>query len=132
MSETLALPCLWRTVGVALIVAVVLGSLLNVTPAMPLDGGDKLHHLLAYGVLMAWWGMVQPRRRVAWAGGLLVLGGALEYAQSLTPSRSMEWQDAVANAIGVALALLLLRTPVSGWLARFDRYLADRFDARGA
>jgi hypothetical protein len=132
VSTTFRFPRLWRALGIALIAVVVLGSLLNIAPTLPTQGGDKLNHLLAYGTLMGWWGMVQPRRRLAWALGLLVLGGALEFTQSLTPNRYMEWQDAVANAAGVLLALVLLRTPISAVLTRFDRYLADRLDARGA
>lgn len=130
MSHALRHARLWQGIGVALIVVVIAGSLASITPVMPVQGGDKLHHLLAYAVLMYWWGMLQPRRLGGWALALVMLGAALEFAQSLTPSRSMEWQDAAANAAGVALALALLATPASRLVGRLDQHLADRLDAR--
>jgi hypothetical protein len=123
---------LWQGLGIALIAAVVLGSLVNIAPTLPLEGGDKLHHLVAYGALMYWWGMTQPLRRWRWALALVMLGSVLEFAQSLTGTRFMEWQDALANACGVGLALLVLRSPASGLVGWLDRQLRNRLDARCA
>jgi len=121
---------LWQAIGLALVLTVITASLVSIAPVLPLRGGDKLHHLAAYATLMYWWGMVQPSRRMTWIVALVVLGVSLEFAQSLVPNRFMEWQDALANAIGVALALLLLRTPASVLVSRLDRQLGDRLDAR--
>lgn len=130
MSAGLRFPRLWSALGLFLIGAVVGGSLVKLDPQLPLEGGDKLHHLIAYGTLMYWWGMLQPGRRLPWAIFFVVLGAALEFAQSLVPGRFMEWQDAVANLAGIALALAALATPASGLLARLDQRLFDRLDAR--
>lgn len=130
MSTQLRCPRLWQGLGWALVVAVVAGSLLRLDVPFSAQGGDKLHHLLAYGALMYWWGMLQSRRQAAVALLLAALGATLEGAQALVPHRSMEWRDALANATGILLALGLLRTRASGLLARLDRLLGDRLDAR--
>ncbi len=129
-TGSLHFPWAWRAIGVGLVAFVVAASLLAV-PAPPGPPGiDKVQHLLAYGALMGWWGMVQPQRRIAWAVGLLLLGLALEFAQSRTGYRTLDAWDALANTAGIVLALVLLRTPLGGVLAWFDRQLADRFDTR--
>lgn len=119
----------WVAVGLGLVTFVVAASLLAVPGPPGPPGIDKLYHLLAYGALMGWWGMVLPGRRTAWAVGLLLLGLGLEFAQSRTGYRTLDGWDALANMAGVLLALVLLRTPLGGLLAWFDRQLADRLDA---
>lgn len=106
-------------------------SLVSISTPIRFDQGDKVTHLLAYAVLMYWWGMVQPQRRLAWAVVLALLGIVLEWAQSLTPARIMEWPDGLANVAGVLLAVILLRTPAQRLLIRIDRYLRDRLDPGG-
>lgn len=45
----------------------------------------------------------------------------MEWAQSLTAYRVMEWADALANLAGVVLGMGLLITPAGRLLARIDR-----------
>ncbi|HSM69376.1 MAG TPA: VanZ family protein [Xanthomonadales bacterium] len=123
---------LWAAMGWAMLLGVVVLSLVSVEQPLQVQHADKLEHLLAYGMLMYWWGMVQPPRRVRWAAALALLGLALEWAQSLTAYRVMEWPDALANLAGVALALGLLKTPAGSLLARIDDQLCNRGDSRGA
>lgn len=123
---------LWVLVGIALLATIIALSLLAVPGPPGPPGIDKVSHVLAYGALMGWWGMVQPNRRLAWAGALLVLGLGLEFAQSLTGYRTLDHWDALANALGIVLALGLLRTPLGGILGWFDGQLANRFDAGDA
>jgi VanZ family protein len=118
--------------GWAMLLGVVVLSLVSVQQPLQVQHADKLEHLLAYGMLMYWWGMVQPPRRVNWATALALLGLALEWAQSLTAYRVMEWPDALANLAGVALALGLLKTPAGRLLARIDYELCNRGDPGGA
>lgn len=127
--NTLRYQRLWAGFGVLLIATIVALSLLAVPGPPGPPGIDKVSHLLAYGALMGWWGMVQPHRRLAWAIGLVTLGLALEWAQSLTGYRSLDRWDAVANVTGIVLALALLATPLGRLLAWCDRQLADRLDA---
>lgn len=128
MTAALRAMRLWTALGWLMVFGLVTLSLIRLGPAPPLPGGDKLGHLLAYGVVMYWWGMVQPARKRHWAAFLTLLGLALELAQFCTGYRQLEWRDAAANLAGVLLALMVLRTPARGLLHRWDRHLADRAD----
>lgn len=129
MSQPLLLVRWWYGIGIAMIALVIAGSLTNITQPMPIKNADKLHHLLAYGLLMYWWGMVMPRRRWLWALGLVLLGISLEFAQSLSPYRTLDYRDMAFNTAGVTLAGLLLTGPAGDLLARLDQSLGDRFNS---
>ena len=80
---------------------------------------DKLAHFLAYGVLMAWFGLLYRRRNARLAYGALWIGMgiALEFAQGATTYRSFELADMAANTLGVlagALAALSLPRAARG------------------
>ena len=90
---------------------------------------DKLGHFLAYGTLSAWavalFATWSARLRAAVA--LVVLGIALEWAQgALTPYRMSDPMDALFNALGVGLGLLLGLTPLRKALVWLDRRLPAR------
>jgi hypothetical protein len=120
----------WIGIGLLSVAVVIVLSLLRIPGPPGPPGIDKLFHALAYGALMGWWGMVQPGRRLTWAVGLVVLGLAMEGAQSLTGHRTVDYWDAAGNALGVLLALAVLQTPVQGLLAWLDGQLTNRLDPR--
>ena len=66
---------------------------------------DKAQHALGFVGLagLAAWGRVGSR--IHWVVGLLLLGAAIEAVQALLPWRFGDWQDGLANAIGVACVL---------------------------
>jgi len=81
---------------------------LSLTPSPPDTGvehGDKLGHLLAYGLLMFWFCFLYRYRytRLAYGIGWIALGIALEFAQGATGYRSFEVADMMANSLGVLL-----------------------------
>jgi VanZ family protein len=81
---------------------------LSLTPKPPDPGfehGDKLGHLLAYGLLMFWFCFLYRTRytRLAYGIGWIALGVALEFAQGATGYRSFEIADMAANSLGVLL-----------------------------
>ena len=123
---------LWAALGWLMVLLVIVLSLARIEQPLELAHADKYQHLLAYGCMMYWWGMVQPRKRRLWMVALPMLGLLLEWAQSLTAWRSLDWNDALANLLGVMLALVLLMTPAGRLLARIDDKLADHFDSRGS
>lgn len=127
---SLRFKALWALIGIGLLGVIIALSLLAVPGPPGPPGIDKVSHLLAYGALMGWWGMVQPARRLVWAGVLLLLGLSLEFAQSLTGYRTLDRWDAVANTLGIVLALVLLHSPLGRILSWFDQQLADRIDSR--
>ncbi len=81
---------------------------LSLTPAPPDPGfayGDKLGHLLSYGLLMFWFCFLYraPTTRLGYAALWIAMGIALEFAQGATGTRSFELADMAANSLGVLL-----------------------------
>ena len=136
MSHQLSAYKIWATLGYLMLLTVIVLSLVRVEQPFEITHVDKFEHLLAYGSLMYWWGMVQPPKLRLWAAALPLLGAMLEWAQSLTAYRSLDWNDALANLLGVILALVLLATPAKRLLAAVDSWLAghfaDRINPRGS
>lgn len=82
------------------------------TPLERIHWADKYTHFLMYGsYALALWSETTSkgsRRLLSCLLWPIVWGGVLEIAQStLTTTRSGDWIDLVANAIGVLLALPL-------------------------
>ena len=97
-------------IGWSLVLAVVLLSLVPVYGVMPpVPSGDKYGHVLAYAVLMFWFGQlyVKSQQRVYYAVGFILLGGVLEWLQGMTAYRQTELLDFYMNVIGVCV----------GWIA---------------
>lgn len=71
-------------------------------------GGDKLHHALAFAVLVLPATVARPRAALAIALAAIGYGGAMELLQ---PSfgRTAEWLDLLADAVGAVLGVLLGR-----------------------
>ena len=117
-------PRLWLGLWWFAIALVALGSLLPamLLPLVP-EGGDKLEHLLGYGLLAAIAVQVFATRGALLraAAGLVLLGVSLELAQGLlTSTRSMDAMDALANTAGVALGMATALAPVRDWLLRVE------------
>lgn len=114
----------WLAMWWLAIATVVLACLLPGSDLPSIPVSDKLEHGLAFFVLSA--SAVQLFRRgrplLLVAGGLLLLGGAIEVAQQLfTTSRAMELGDLVADAIGIAAGLATAWTPLGDLLLKLDR-----------
>ena len=86
--------------------------------------GDKLLHATTFTCLMGWWGNVYRARRArGWAAlGCLTFGIFIEFAQWLDPPRDADAFDVLADGIGIFIALLLLRTPLSRVLAGVEAF----------
>ena len=73
---------------------------------------DKLKHLAAFAVLalVAHLGWLHAHRAVWWtATGLLLFGVFIEVVQSQIPTRTASAADVLADAVGIALGLGLVR-----------------------
>ena len=100
-------------------------TVISLTP-VPVDvsSGDKLAHIAIYAVLAIWFAGIYRRSRYpAIASALILLGGSLELLQSATGYRTGDWNDFLANGIGVFLGLTMSRLGLSGWCA----WIEDRF-----
>jgi len=119
MISALRAPRTWRYLFWPAVLAVLVLSLIPPEPYVPTTGWDKANHMLAFAVLMVAGWRAYPRRPwLVWLG-LLAFGGLIEILQSLTPYRSAEGWDLLADAIGL-LAGCLLHWPVARVL-RLDR-----------
>ena len=78
-------------------------ALMPVDVPFPGTGWDKSNHLLAFSVMVLLGRRACPGRTVAVLAGLLAYGALIEVLQSFTPSRSADWHDLVADAVGLAL-----------------------------
>ncbi len=132
MSGVLALkpfrrPRLWLGLWLLAVTAVVVLSLVNLSRLPPVpEGGDKVEHFLAYGLLSASAMQLFARRRgcLVVAALLVALGIGLEFAQGmLTTSRMADPHDALANTVGVLVGLATLLTPFSRLLLAIDARL---------
>ncbi len=117
---------LWRGVGFFGVAAVIWLSLTPEPPELRLDPSNWSGHGLAYAVLMGWFARIQydegTRRYVALA--LCLLGVTIECAQGLTPWRTFDVLDMVANAIGVAFGWLASPPRMPNGLPTIERLLA--------
>lgn len=84
-------------------------ALLPPTPIVPATPWDKANHVLAF-VVLALLGCGSYRERAAGVLlGLLAYGAAIELLQALTPYRTGEARDLVADAAGLLLGGSLAR-----------------------
>jgi VanZ family protein len=66
--------------------------------------GDKLIHFGTYGFLMMWFAQIFIRPRyLKIAVAFIFMGVSLEFLQALTPYRTLDFWDMLANSIGVVL-----------------------------
>jgi VanZ family protein len=87
-----------------MVLAVVWLSLTPSPPRVDFRESDKVGHLLAYGVLMFWFGQLYTRHtRLFYGAGFVVMGIGLEIAQNALGSRTLELADMAANTLGVLL-----------------------------
>lgn len=98
--------------------ALVLVAILTLLPASALptdlfvfDLWDKVQHALAFAVLALWGLLAYPLHPWRVLLGLLAFGGAIEVAQAMTTWRFADWQDWLADAVGLALGAALARRP---------------------
>ena len=105
-------------------VFVVIGASLMPARAVQVVFGtlnDKIEHAVAYAGLMAWFGGMFQRARQLWIGlALVALGGILELLQGLTPSRTPDVTDLLADSVGVLIGLALSLTALNAWCQRIE------------
>jgi VanZ family protein len=89
------------------VLAILVLSLLPLSPQLPTTGWDKTNHLLAFCVLTMLGNQAYRGRTLMVLLGLLAYGGLIEILQSFTPDRMAEWADLLADSLGLAAGLAL-------------------------
>jgi VanZ family protein len=117
---------LWIVLSLAIVLAVVWGSLQNTFGLpLPADGIDKVEHFGAYLLLAVWFTGLFRRRQYWWVAlSLLALGLSLECLQYLMQSgRMADAYDMAANTAGVGAGIVLALTTTGGWAQKFESWL---------
>jgi len=120
---------MWLALGWIMIAGVVGASLMPARAVEIVFGGlnDKLEHAAAYAGLMVWFGGMFRRAAQSWlAVAFVVLGGALELLQGLTPSRTPDLLDLAADTAGVLIGFALSMTLLTEWCQRIERLFPVR------
>lgn len=93
-----------RAAFFAALVSVLVLALLPPQAAEPISfGWDKANHLIAFAVLAVLGRSAFPGRGGAVLAGLLVYGALIEVAQAMTPLRTAQWADVLADAVGIVI-----------------------------
>ena len=124
--RALRFPYWWIAVGWLLVAGLVAASLMTLPVEVPRLGfTDKLVHLVAYLLVMAWFAQIwsSPRALSAHAWFLVLLGVVLELLQGSSGDRTADPLDAMANGCGVLLGRLTALTRASGLLKRLEARL---------
>ena len=104
----------WARVAFAVVLAAILVAALG--PASVPKGfaeADKLHHLVAFAVLIVTMRWAFPRAHWAWlVAAALGLGAGIEWVQRMLPGHVSSVWDFAFDALGVAIGWLALRMPV--------------------
>ena len=120
------LKTLWLLIGYALVMFVVYLSVTSNPPDLELGFKfqDKFFHALAYCSLMFWFAQiyhVKQQQRLLFALAFVFLGVLMEGVQSLDPKRYAEFNDIVANTVGVAIGILLTKQSLKHLLEKFEK-----------
>lgn len=112
----------WIALGMTIIAAIWIFSLIPIPPHIGFEGEDKVSHFVAYGVMMLWWSqiLIRSRDRLIIAAAFVTMGVLIEFVQGWTGWRTFEAADMIADAIGVALGWCIACTPAGSALARFE------------
>lgn len=119
----------WIAVGVLLLVAVTLASVVT----LPTHNNffmlqDKVLHMLVYAFLMGWFAQIfrHDLTRLALVAGFVLMGIGIEFLQGMVPARQFDVLDMIANTSGVVLAWALGYTWVGNILQWVEGLLCRR------
>lgn len=123
MREKLHYPKFWQGIGWLMVAIVCWLSLTPHPPEPPkLLGWDKAQHALAYAGLMFWFRQVFYRNW-RWPAFLIALGITLEFLQGFTGGRTPDIFDAIANAAGILIGLVLAESLVVFRIEHFEQFM---------
>ncbi len=124
-KPVLRLAPLWWAIGWGLVLFICYGTLAPAQYVPDLHLWDKLEHATAFFGMTCWFGgLVRRSRYPILAVWMLIFGGAIEILQGVMGlGRDMDFRDWVADAVGIALALVLLYLGLGRWAEFAERIL---------
>lgn len=96
--------CFFITATTVLVLALVPSSY-----ALPYKGWDKSNHILAFAVLTYLGNKAFTQNAFKLIIGLFAFGSLIEVLQTFTSTRSGEWQDLIADVLGIFAGLFLAK-----------------------
>ncbi len=112
---------LWLGLGFLAIVFLAILCLLPSTNLPKVSVNDKLVHFSAYFILAAWFSGIIKRKNYLQLGVcLLGFSYLIEVLQGFSKYRSFEWQDLLANGLGITAALVLGVWFLHLWCQKFE------------
>jgi len=122
---------MWRVTGMLILMLLIYASLAPAKVLPALGESDKFWHGASYFVVMAYFSQLYAgvRARALIGAGLVAMGGAIEFIQPYF-NRHFDWFDALANMIGVFVALGLSFSPLDRVVTYVDAILKRRLTDR--
>jgi len=113
---------LWLSIGYLLVGYVIYSSLTPSPIEVDINYFDKYAHTFGYFVLMGWFMQIyHAKKSVLFCAIILIsMGVGLEFVQGMTGYRYFDLNDMLANASGVFLAWVLVKTPFPIILYRIE------------
>ena len=96
----------WHYISVFFIAIITIASLAPLSQLPEVSGGDKLHHVFSYAILMLPAAIVKPKQFYCLFFVFLMWGGLIELVQPYV-NRFAEWSDFFANGLGLTLGLAI-------------------------
>lgn len=96
----------WASLTIFILTLITILSLRPLDKLPPFPGGDKLHHFIAYGVLMLPTALKKPANWLIIALGFIAWSGMIEVLQPYI-NRYGELQDLLANVMGLVVGWIM-------------------------
>ncbi len=98
----------WIVLSVLILASITILSLWPAAKLPPVPGSDKIHHFIAYALLMFPVSLGKPRYGLVFGLFFILWSGSIELIQPYV-NRYGEWMDLLANIAGLVLGLLAAR-----------------------
>ncbi len=108
----------WRLLLALLVAVVCYFAFSPRPPGLHFDQADKLQHIAAFLCLSICAALSLPQgpARLGKAGlAMLAFGVLIEIVQFYVPERSADWQDVLADGVGIVAGLLLVAAACRRW-----------------
>jgi len=129
----LVYPRRWQFASILLLASVLTLAIIPAIWLWPQDPStvwslsDKWIHGITFAVLALWFSG-QYTRGAYWklVVGLLAFGALIEICQRMISYRTAEWNDLLADLLGIVIGMLIAWAGMGGWSLRVEKQLQNR------